>query len=117
MCSNGFTLATGDIASYWATDLLHRSLHMPSIGSDAAEHAAEGYSESVELAAKDPEAAAKNSDSLMLFAFDVFVRTHLDPQGCVGEATEESKSEDDAHSADAHAGHDHGNEHEHEHTE
>jgi hypothetical protein len=71
--------------TFWATDLLHRVLHVPRISENVVEHFAEDYEGVVELAKTDPAKSAIDSDTLQYFAIDVYAFDIAAPGvGCTG---------------------------------
>nr|AAQ87928.1 Asp f 2-like protein [Curvularia lunata] len=38
MCMHGYNVANGPTNYYWASDLIHRLLHLPPVGEGAVEH-------------------------------------------------------------------------------
>lgn len=60
LCTGGFEIATGKLATYFATDLMHRLFHIPTIGENEEKgengeelgvgHHADTYAEMLELA-------------------------------------------------------------------
>ncbi|KAF2753424.1 zincin [Pseudovirgaria hyperparasitica] len=72
LCSRGYTVANSPANAFFATDLLHRVLHVPRISEGLVGHFAEDYPEMLALARERPEEAVLNSDSLQLFAVDVY---------------------------------------------
>ncbi|CAO1620685.1 unnamed protein product [Parajaminaea phylloscopi] len=101
-CSDGFTLAKDELNIYWATDLLHRSLHLPQITDGLVEHLAEGFSESLELAHQDVTKSVLNTDSIQMFAFEAWSRANVDPASCRGTLEEGGHDHDGHGHADAH---------------
>lgn len=57
---------------YWASDLLHRLLHIPKIGEGVVEHYAEDYAAVVELAKTGSSLAVRDSEALQLFALEAY---------------------------------------------
>lgn len=87
LCGKGWTVSTGAKNAYWASDLLHRLYHLPTIGEGAVEHYGEAntYAGALELAKTKPELSVRNSDSLFLFALEVYAYDVSVPGvGCVG---------------------------------
>ncbi|CAD0114698.1 unnamed protein product, partial [Aureobasidium uvarum] len=72
LCGNGYTVATGKLATYFAADLMHRLYHTTKIGEGAAEHYADSYAECLELAEKNPAEAVRNTHTLQYFALEVY---------------------------------------------
>ncbi|RYP19476.1 hypothetical protein DL765_003316 [Monosporascus sp. GIB2] len=95
LCGFGYQVATGALNFYFGSDLIHRLLHIPSIGEGVAEHYADSYAECLELAVSDPELAVRNSHTLQYFALDVYAYDIALPgEGCTGRAPEESSDEE-----------------------
>ncbi|KAF2135043.1 zincin [Dothidotthia symphoricarpi CBS 119687] len=89
MCMHGYTVATGATNFYWASDLLHRLLHVPSVGEGVVEHYGEHtYPGVLELAQENATYASRNSDSLQYFALEVYAHDVAIPgEGCPGRFT------------------------------
>ncbi|EMR66328.1 hypothetical protein MGN70_010557 [Eutypa lata] len=93
LCGYGYQVATGKLNFYFGSDLIHRLLHIPSVGEGAAEHYADTYTECLELAVSDPALAVRNSHTLQYFALDVYAYDIAVPgEGCTGRVSEESSS-------------------------
>jgi len=86
LCAHGYSVAAGDEAAYWASDLLHRLLHVPSVNDGGVvRHFASEYVASVALARASPGLAVRNIDSLLYFALDVYAFDVAVPGvGCTG---------------------------------
>ncbi|KAK6004468.1 hypothetical protein QM012_008330 [Aureobasidium pullulans] len=96
LCGNGYTVANGKLATYFAADLMHRLYHTTKIGEGAAEHYADTYTECLELAKDDPAEAVRNTHTLQYFALDVYaMEVALPGEGCTGTPAE--KESDDSH--------------------
>lgn len=93
LCGYGYQVATGKLNFYFGSDLIHRLLHIPSVGEGAAEHYADTYTECLELAVSNPALAVRNSHTLQYFALDVYAYDIAVPgEGCTGRVSEESSS-------------------------
>ncbi|KAK3292881.1 putative peptidase domain-containing protein [Chaetomium fimeti] len=89
VCGLGHTVVGSPLNTFWATDLLHRVLHVPQISENLVEHYAEDYEAVLELAKTDPAKSAIDSDTLQYFAIDVYAFDIAAPGvGCT-EAEEE----------------------------
>ncbi|KAK7425929.1 Prenylated Rab acceptor protein 1 [Neonectria magnoliae] len=103
VCGLGYTVAQSKLNTFWATDLMHRILHVPIISESVVDHFAEDYAESLELAETDPSKSGIDSDTLQYFAIDVYAYDIAAPGvGCTGEieeATETSSGKATATSA------------------
>lgn len=89
-------MANSKLNTYWATDLLHRVLHVPEISEGIVDHYAEDYNDALRQAEEEPEKSAIDSDVLQYFAIDVWAYDMAAPGvGCTGEQeeTEEEKAE------------------------
>lgn len=75
---------------------MHRSFHLPSISSEHITHVADDYPGILALALDHPEESVSNQHTLQDFAFEVFTRDNIDPEGCVGSIPEEGAVEDPA---------------------
>jgi hypothetical protein len=89
MCNLGYTVAGSPLNLFWATDLLHRVLHVPKISEGAVGHWADEYAVVLELAKDDPEHSARDIHVLQYFATDVYAFDIAAPGvGCTGEPAE-----------------------------
>lgn len=95
VCGLGYTVAVSALNTYWATDLMHRALHVPAISEDQVHHYTETFADVLELAKTEPEKAALDSDVLQYFAIDVWAYDIAAPGiGCSGEVAEEEEEEE-----------------------
>ncbi|KAM0697546.1 hypothetical protein Q7P36_002400 [Cladosporium allicinum] len=102
MCGYGYTVAGGELASFFASDLIHRLFHADKIGEGTVFHYADTYQECLDLARESPDEAVRNAHSLQYFALDVYAYDIAAPgQGCTGEPVEEEKTETAAASSSA----------------
>ncbi|XPS91840.1 Prenylated Rab acceptor protein 1 [Ascochyta lentis] len=95
MCMFGYDVANGATNFYWASDLLHRLLHIPKVGEGIVEHygGADEYPGVLELAESNPAEAVRNSDTLQYFALEVYAHDVAVPGvGCPGHYREVSSS-------------------------
>ncbi|KAH7127415.1 putative peptidase domain-containing protein [Dactylonectria macrodidyma] len=91
VCNLGYTVAASKLNTYWATDLMHRILHVPIISESIVDHFAEDYPESLALAKSDPSKSGIDSDTLQYFAIDVYAYDIAAPGvGCTGEVATET---------------------------
>lgn len=89
VCGLGYTVANSKLNTYWATDLLHRVLHVPEISEGIVDHYAEDYNDALRQAEEEPEKSAIDSDVLQYFAIDVWAYDIAAPGvGCTGEQEE-----------------------------
>ncbi|KAF7563923.1 hypothetical protein G7046_g186 [Stylonectria norvegica] len=94
VCGLGYTVAESKLNTFWATDLMHRVLHVPTIAEEGVDHFAEDYAEVIALAKSDPSKSVIDSDALQYFAIDVWAYDIAAPGvGCTGEYSEESADE------------------------
>lgn len=99
MCGYGYTVAGGALASFFASDLIHRLYHTDKIGEGTVFHYADTYDECLALAVEAPEEAVRNAHTLQYFALDVYAFDIANPgQGCTGEPVPEEEEEADASS-------------------
>ncbi|KAF4552105.1 Peptidase-like protein [Elsinoe fawcettii] len=85
MCGYGYDVANGELNVYWASDLIHRMLHLPNIVGGVVDHFADGYQNVTELAQTRPEETVRNSETLQMFALDVYGFDVSYPgEGCAG---------------------------------
>lgn len=94
LCGYGYTVAGGELASYFASDLIHRLFHTDKIGEGTVFHYADTYDECLALAIENPDEAVRNAHTLQYFALDVYAFDIANPgQGCTGEpVAEETES-------------------------
>ncbi|KAK4159499.1 putative peptidase domain-containing protein [Cladorrhinum sp. PSN259] len=86
ICGLGFTVSKSPTNLFWATDLLHRTFHVPQISEDAVHHYAEDYDGVLEMVKTEPEKSVYDSDTLIYFATDVYAYEVAAPgQGCTGD--------------------------------
>lgn len=96
LCGYGYQVASGELAFYFGSDLIHRLLHLPKVGEGAAEHYADSYRECLDLAVSDPSLAVRNSHTLQYFALDVYAYDIALPgEGCTGRAPEDEEDGDE----------------------
>lgn len=91
----GYDIANGATNFYWASDLLHRLLHIPKVGEGIVEHygGADEYPGVLALAESNPSEAVRNSDTLQYFALEVYAHDIAVPGvGCPGHYREVSSS-------------------------
>jgi hypothetical protein len=91
----GYNVANGATNLYWASDLLHRLLHIPKVGEGVVEHYSteSKYSGVLSLAKTNSTYAVRNSDSLQYFALEVYAHDIAVPGiGCAGTYTAISSS-------------------------
>jgi hypothetical protein len=102
LCGYGYTVAGGPLASYFASDLIHRLFHADKIGEGTVFHYADTYTECLDLARDSPEYAVRNAHTLQYFALDVYAYDIAVPgQGCTGEPVEEVEAESTSASSSA----------------
>lgn len=88
------------MASYFASDLIHRLFHADKIGEGTVFHYADTYTECLDLARESPDEAVRNAHTLQYFALDVYAYDIALPgQGCTGEPIEEEETESAAESS------------------
>lgn len=91
----GYDVANGATNFYWASDLLHRLLHIPKVGEGIVEHYGDAheYPGVLALAESNPQEAVRNSDTLQYFALEVYAHDVAVPGiGCPGHYQEVSSS-------------------------
>ncbi|KAK4173417.1 putative allergen Asp f2-like protein [Triangularia setosa] len=85
VCGLGYTVSKDATNLFWATDLLHRTFHVPQVSEDAVHHYADGWEEVLEMAGKGDERSVFDSDALIYFAIDVYAYEVAEPgRGCGG---------------------------------
>ncbi|KAF1836562.1 zincin [Decorospora gaudefroyi] len=106
MCMFGYDVANGATNNFWASDLVHRILHLPSVGEGVVEHyideEEEKYPGVMDLAENNSTWAGRNSDTLQYFALEAYAHDIAVPGiGCPGTYTplEESSTVDATSSA------------------
>jgi hypothetical protein len=91
----GYNVANGATNLYWASDLLHRLLHIPKLGEGVVEHYSteSKYPGVLDLAKSNATYAVRNSDTLQYFALEVYAHDVAVPGiGCAGTYTSTSTS-------------------------
>lgn len=95
VCGQGYTVASSPLNTFWATDLLHRVLHLPAISEGIVDHYAEDYADAIRQAQEEPEKSGIDSDVLQYFAIDVWAYDIAAPGvGCTGEQEQEDEDDD-----------------------
>jgi hypothetical protein len=70
----GYNVANSATNLYWASDLFHRLLHVPSVGEGTVEHYSTGkYPAVVAMAKTNSSWSVRDSDTLQYFALEVYV--------------------------------------------
>lgn len=97
VCNLGYTVAQSKLNTFWATDLMHRIFHVPTVSEGVVDHFAEEYPDVLALAKSDPSKSVIDSDTLQYFAIDVYAYDIAAPGvGCSGKVEEEHKEADKA---------------------
>lgn len=92
VCNLGYNVANSPLNTFWAVDLLHRVLHVPTINEEVVDHFADDYAEVIALAKSDPSKSVKDSEALQYFAIDVWAYDIAAPGvGCTGKLVEVPK--------------------------
>lgn len=96
---HGYNVANGPTNYYWASDLIHRLLHLPHVGEGAVEHYTneeeEKYPSVINLAKNNATFSARDSDTIQYFALEAYAYDIAVPGvGCPGRyaPVEESSS-------------------------
>lgn len=96
---HGYNVANGPTNFYWASDLIHRLLHLPNVGEGVVEHYTneeeEKYPSVVNLATNNATFSARDSDTIQYFALEAYAYDIAVPGvGCPGRyaAAKESSS-------------------------
>ena len=94
MCMFGYNVANGATNFYWASDLLHRLLHIPQVGEGVVEHYSSGkYPGVVSMAKTNATWSVRDSDTLQYFALEVYAHDIAVPGiGCAGTYTSTSSA-------------------------
>ncbi|EXJ57858.1 uncharacterized protein A1O5_12416 [Cladophialophora psammophila CBS 110553] len=93
MCALGYNVAEWPTNTFWASDLMHRLYHMPAIGGGYIEHFAEDYDEAIELAKGNNTFSTRDSDTMQLFALEVYAYDIAVPgKGCPGQSSDNGDS-------------------------
>lgn len=86
VCGFGWDVANGKTNFYWASDLLHRLLHIPKVGEGIVEHYAEDYESVIKLAQTESNLSVRDSDTLQYFALEAYAYDVAVPgYGCAGK--------------------------------
>jgi hypothetical protein len=82
----GYNVANSATNLYWASDLFHRLLHVPSVGEGTVEHYSTGkYPAVVAMAKTNSSWSVRDSDTLQYFALEVYAHDVAVPGiGCPG---------------------------------
>lgn len=89
MCNLGFEVSTSELNVFWATDLMHRALHIPLVSEGVVGHYAEDYAGVLQLAKDEPTKSALDSDALQYFAIEAWAYDIAAPGvGCPGPVPE-----------------------------
>lgn len=95
MCGLGYTVSGSKTNTFWASDLLHRLFHVPSIGQNYIDHFADGHEEVIDQAKKNATLSTHDSESLQYFALEVYAHDVAVPGiGCPGVQHEPEASHD-----------------------
>jgi len=89
MCMHGYNVANGATNYFWASDLVHRLLHVPSVGEGVVEHyigeEGEKYPGVINLAKNNATFAVRDSDAIQYFALEAYAHDIAVPGiGCPG---------------------------------
>jgi hypothetical protein len=108
MCMYGYNVANGATNYFWASDLIHRLLHLPPVGEGAVEHYTneeeEKYPSVINLAKNNATYAARDSDTIQYFALEAYAYDIAVPGvGCPGRYTAPKESSSATPSASASA--------------
>ncbi|KAI0168661.1 hypothetical protein BJ166DRAFT_523012 [Pestalotiopsis sp. NC0098] len=102
MCGYGYTVAQGTLSFYFASDLIHRFFHMPSVGEGVVEHYADDYEDCLQLAIDNPFEATRNTHTLQYFALDVYAfDIALPNDGCTGKVEDHHHEDSSSSTATA----------------
>ncbi|KAF7715308.1 Major allergen Asp f 2 [Penicillium ucsense] len=74
MCAIGYTVSEFGTNTFWASDLLHRLYHLPSIDQEWVNHHADGYGEVLNLANQHPMLSTHDLATLQYFALEQVAR-------------------------------------------
>lgn len=72
MSSADYTVAGSSPSYYWATDLVHRLYHVPTVADEEVGHVADDYNDCLELAKTNSTWAPYNTHTLQYFMAEVF---------------------------------------------
>lgn len=101
-CTRGYNVAEFSASYYFATDLIHRFFHVPTISNNLVGHYADEYADCIELAEHNATWAPFNTHTLQYFAADVYGREVAAPGvGCSGEIPEHVHEESEIPSSSA----------------
>lgn len=102
MCAMGYTVSGSETNTFWASDLLHRLYHLPSVGQKWIDHHADGYKEVINLALEHPTLSTHDSETLQYFALEAYAHDISVPGvGCPGEKEEHQHEDEKADKKDA----------------
>lgn len=98
MCAFGYNVAEYPTNFYFASDLIHRLYHMPSIGESHVEHYTETYSDVIEMAKNNASYSTHDSDTLQYFALDAYAYDIAIPGvGCSGPVPDSAEVSSPGH--------------------
>lgn len=102
MCGMGYTVSGSETNTFWASDLLHRLYHVPTIGQNWVDHFADGYDEVLDLAIDNATLSSHDSETLQYFALEVYAHDISVPGiGCPGEQHEHKHEDDETDAANS----------------
>ncbi|KAF9260617.1 zincin [Marasmius fiardii PR-910] len=88
-CQNGYTVTESSPAYYFATDIIHRLYHIPTINNKVVSHYADEYADCMKLARDRPQQAVFNTHTLQYFASEAYALLVARPgEGCTGTIPE-----------------------------
>ena len=90
VCALGYNVAESSRLIFWASDMMHRLFHLPTLGYGYIEHFADGYEEIVTASENDNEQITHDTDALQYFALEAYAHDIAVPgEGCPGPALED----------------------------
>lgn len=95
MCALGYTVAGSKSNTFWASDLMHRLYHMPTLGEGAVEHFTEDYADIFEMVDEgNTTLLTRDSNTLQYFALEAYAHDIAVPgKGCPGNVTQSGDDE------------------------
>lgn len=85
VCALDYTVSQTSRLIFWASDMLHRLFHLPSIGRGYIEHYTAGWCGAIEAAAQGNPNVTHDSDVLQYYALEAYAYDIAVPgEGCPG---------------------------------
>lgn len=87
MCAQGYNVANYKTNVFFASDLVHRMFHLPSVSELVIDHYSDAWAEVIEFAKVNGTFAVRNTNGLQFFALEAYALDVAIPGvGCPGRA-------------------------------